>query len=62
MQALYNFFEKNTKQGVDVFVLTVEKDPNGYFEFTISPGNGDSIKFVLTKSGLTPKDNRGLLG
>lgn len=59
MQALYNFFELNTKKGNDVFVLTVKKEPNGYYEFSISPTNGESIEFVLTKSGLTAKDNRG---
>ena len=59
MQQLYNFFELNTKKGNDVFVLTARKDPNGYFEFSISPANGESIKFILTQSGLTPLDNRG---
>lgn len=59
MQALYHFFELNTKKGNDVFILTVKKEPNGYYEFSISSANGESIKFILTQSGLTPLDNRG---
>lgn len=61
MKALYNFFEENIPQG-DTLILTVKKQPNGDFKFRISSVTGDKIFFILTKVGLSPLDNRGILG
>lgn len=64
MQALNNFFEHYTEKGINNFLVKTEKLPNGSFEFSLEPlgVEGKPLSFILTKSGLTPIDNRGILG
>ena len=62
MQALYKFFEEREKAGVTEYRLVTKKQSNGDYKFKIETYAGDSIIFVLTRVGLTPLDNRGILG
>ena len=67
MQALYNYFEENMARSpipVTDFSLRVEKLENGSFHFYIHPAitDGKTLDFILTKVGLTPLDNRHILG
>jgi hypothetical protein len=63
MQALYNYLESWTDQGFEEFRMEVSKLPGGMFRFRISPMGREvspdtSLYIVVTKSGLTPLDNR----
>jgi hypothetical protein len=62
MQALYKFFEEREKAGVTEYRLVTKKQPNGDFKFAIETYAGDKIIFILTRVGLSPLDNRGILG
>jgi hypothetical protein len=62
MQALYKFFEEREKAGVTEYRLVTKKQSNGDFKFRIETYAGDKILFILTRVGLTPLDNRGILG
>jgi hypothetical protein len=63
MQALYNYLEEWTDQGTEEFRMEVAKLPGGMFRFRIAPvgravSPETSLYIVVTKSGLTPLDNR----
>lgn len=62
MQALYNFFTERDKAGINEYRLVTKKQSNGDFKFYIETYAGDKLVFILTKVGLTPLDNRGILG
>lgn len=62
MRALYNFFDEREKVGVTEYRLVVKRQTNGDFKFKIETYAGDKIIFILTRVGLTPLDNRGILG
>jgi hypothetical protein len=62
MQALYKFFDEHEKAGITDYRLVTKKQPNGDFKFYIETYGGDKIVFILTRVGLTPLDNRGILG
>lgn len=62
MRALYEYFEGREKMGITEYRLILKKMPNGDFKFKIETFPGDDIKFNLTKVGLSPLDNRGILG
>jgi hypothetical protein len=62
MQALYNYFDEHSKVAVEDFIVHVEKLPGNGFKFTLTSMLGKKLEFHLTRSGLTPLDNRGMLG
>lgn len=62
MQALFNYFSEREKAGISEYRLVTKRQPNGDFKFYIETYAGDKLVFILTRVGLTPLDNRGLLG
>lgn len=63
MKALFDFFSKEEKAGSDTFVLTLKKVPaTGDYRFSIRSMTGEKIKFYLSRSGLSPLDNRQIFG
>jgi hypothetical protein len=62
MQALYKFFEEREKVGITEYRLVTKRQSNGDFKFYIETYAGDKLVFILTRVGLTPLDNRGILG
>ena len=62
MKALFDFFSKEAKAGSDTFVLSLKKDSSGDFRFVIRSMSGEKIAFYLSRSGLSPLDNRHIFG
>lgn len=62
MKALFDYFSKEEKLGSDTFVLTLKKDSSGDFRFSIRSITGEKINFYLSRSGLSPLDNRQIFG
>lgn len=62
MKALFDFFTKEEKAGMDTFILSLKKDSSGDFRFKIQSMTGEKIKFYLSRSGLSPLDNRQIFG
>lgn len=62
MQALYNYLETWTDQGVDEIRMEVKRVPAG-FCFRLSPMGrevdaGTTLEFVVTRMGMSPVDTR----
>jgi hypothetical protein len=62
MRALFNFFDENEKAGLNDYHLATKRLPNGDFKFFIQSVSGEKIVFICSRVGLTPLDNRGILG
>lgn len=62
MRALYTYFDEREKAGITEYRLVTKRLSNGDFKFYIETYAGDKLVFILTKVGLTPLDNRGILG
>lgn len=62
MRALYTYFDEREKAGITEYRLVTKRLTNGDFKFYIETYAGDKLVFILTKVGLTPLDNRGILG
>lgn len=63
MQALYNFLETWTDQGIEEFRLETKKLQGGSYALRISPvgretNSKTSIQFIVTRMGISPMDNR----
>lgn len=62
MKALFDFFSKHEKLGEDHYILTTKKDSSGDFRFSIQSITGEKIYLYLSRSGLSPLDNRQIFG
>jgi len=63
MQALYNYFETWTDQGIEEFRMEVKKLPGGTYAFRLSPmgrptNPNTTVEFAVTRMGMSPLDNR----